>query len=575
MENDKIQAIQYKEYERVHGHDLDHALQLCKIVSNVKQLRYLSVWIRYPKSCVVAGPNFLSNELCYFEWDGYPVKNPFPVGFQPVKLGVLKLSESFQKEIWKGCKHLPHLKVLQLSKMRNLLKTPNFDGLPCLQNLRLEHCPKLAEIHQSLGNHTSLQYVSVLHCDKLRKFPTITHMENLKNLDIWNCPKIHEFPKIQANMEGLLSLYMRYIGIKVLPSSIEERCTNLISLELSSYNNIESIQFKFHALKHLKELNIRRIDTPCEDKPSIISSISTKVGSLYSLFQQHRNPSKYYRVIQLTKAKCKSQYFSRLAFSLSQFTQLKLLNVSNCEKLLELPELPSSLSILNASNCKSLTALGDCYKNCRWLSQVSLKGAGRMIINDGDSLLKFMLDECMANENHYMLLQLSGVKIAKGFTPSLVRESRCTLQLPENWCNDFSGFLMWVVTPNRRSSLSVEISMNEEMHGMYTLHDHVFWDESDSDTSIMYVSFGSLRETKWWDQTYRYKALGFKVDYGCYGFGVRLIGKKSRGGITATEASTNHSCGYTPNLWIKHDSRSALSILFPTIDDLEHISYVE
>ncbi|KAL8252503.1 hypothetical protein R6Q59_036196, partial [Mikania micrantha] len=107
------------------------------------KLRYLEVQTRDPTNVEVEGPAFLSNELRYFSWRPYPARSLFPDGFQPLKLVVLKLNGRFLKEVWKGCKLLPHLKVLQLSGMEKLLRTPNFDGLWCLQKLTLSDCPKL------------------------------------------------------------------------------------------------------------------------------------------------------------------------------------------------------------------------------------------------------------------------------------------------------------------------------------------------------------------------------------------------------------------------------------------------
>ncbi|KAM0065983.1 putative TIR domain, P-loop containing nucleoside triphosphate hydrolase [Helianthus debilis subsp. tardiflorus] len=483
-ENDRIEAIKYRDYV-----GSQHRLQFCKIVSNLKKLRYLKVSMA-PEH--VEG-TFLSNELRYIDCDGYPLRSPFPASFQPMKLVVLKLENNFQKEVWKGCKRLPHLKVLQLVEMKKLFRTPDFDGLPCLQKLTLTSCPKLEEIHQSLGNHKSLQYVTVQHCNKLRMFPAIVHMEKLKTLKINYCGNIVVFPKIvKTRRQFLRSLpkldrYTRHFKYAEIPSSITE------------FSNLQELHLGFND-------------------------------------------------------------FSRFDFSLSQFTRLKLLNLWRCKKLLELPELPSSLIILNAEWCKSITTFGDCHKNCRWLCQVSLKYGS--IISDGHKLLESMLEVCLEIENHYMVLQLTGAKIAMGFTP-LLRWNRCTLQLPENWCNDYSGFLMCALSPY--DGLNVRISMSDERNdtnGMDS-RSNVFWEESDGNSVficiwMVYVSFGSLKQSVWWDQTY--KALSFEAQLGCEGFGVRLVEKKSRSGIK--ETPTIYSSGYTPTLNIRHESRSALSMYF-------------
>ncbi|KAJ0816912.1 putative P-loop containing nucleoside triphosphate hydrolase, leucine-rich repeat domain superfamily [Helianthus annuus] len=497
MENDQIEAIKYHDSE--HSHDLRHRLQFCKIVSNLKKLRYLTVSMT-PTDEYVKGPTFLSNELRFIACRGYPL-SPFPASFQPMKLVVLYLKDNFQKELWKGCKHLPHLKVLELVGMKKLFRTPDFDGLPCLQKLTLFGCPKLEEIHQSLGSHKSVQYVRVDLCTKLRMFPTIVHMENLKTLKINSCRNIVVFPKIVKTRRQFLrslpklDLYACHFKYAEIPSSITE-------------------------LSSLQELSLRFND------------------------------------------------FSRLDFSLSQLTRLKLLDLSYCEKLLELPELPSSLTILKAECCESITTFGDCHKHCRWLCLVSLKYGS--ITSDGHKLLESMLEVCLAIENHYMVLQLTGAKIAMGNTP-LLRGSKCTLQLPENWCNDYSGFLMCAILPSFYIGLTVRISKSDETNGMDSQSD-VFWEESDGNsvdkcTWMVYVSFGSLRQSVWWDQTY--KALSFDTEERCRGFGVRLVEKKSRSGIK--ETPTIYSSDYTPTLDIKHDSTSALRMYFSVPYTLEDV----
>ncbi|KAL9994339.1 putative TIR domain, P-loop containing nucleoside triphosphate hydrolase [Helianthus debilis subsp. tardiflorus] len=564
MENDKIEVIKY---HWQHSHDLERTLQFCKIVSNLKKLRYLMVLMKPLE--YVEGPTFLSNELRYIHCFGYPLRSPFPAGFQPMKLVVLKLENNFQKEVWKGCKRLPHLKVLELNRMKKLFRTPDFNGLPCLRRLTLTFCPKLEEIHCSLGSHKSLQYVRVYDCIKLRMFPTIVHMENLKTLEIISCHKIVEFPKIQENMEGLVKLSIGFTGIRVLPSSIGEHCTNLISLNLSGYPNLKSIEFNFDALKHLKVLRLDKLITHVKTRHQFLRSLP-KMDLSTCHFKYAEIPSSITELSSLQELNLRFNDFSQLDFSLSQLTRLKLLDLSYCKKLLELPKLPSSLTILNAENCKSITTFGDCHKNCRWLCQVSLKYGS--IISDGHKLLESMLEVCLAIENHYMLLQLTGAKIAMGFTP-LLRGNKCSLQLPENWCNDYSGFLMCAILPNSYIGLTVRISMSDETNGLDSQSD-VFWEESDGNsvdkcTWMVYVSFGSLRQSVWWDQTYKALSFDTEEEEECEGFGVRLVEKKSRSGIK--ETPTIYSSGNTPTLNIQHESRSALSMYFSMTHTLKDV----
>ncbi|KAL8232420.1 hypothetical protein R6Q57_002198 [Mikania cordata] len=157
MENDKTEALKCLV---TYSDENDLSSRLCKIVSNMKKLRWVKVTM-YKDVQSYREPTFLSNELQYINWTGY-LASPFPDIFPLIKLVVLKLRYSKQKVLRKGCKHLPQLKVLHLQEMKKLQSTPDFHGLPRLQKLTLQMCYKLEEIHSSFGSHTSLEYLKLL-----------------------------------------------------------------------------------------------------------------------------------------------------------------------------------------------------------------------------------------------------------------------------------------------------------------------------------------------------------------------------------------------------------------------------
>ncbi|GKE58285.1 hypothetical protein Tco_1497470, partial [Tanacetum coccineum] len=79
---------------------------------------------------------------------------------------------------------------------------------------------------------------------------------------------------------------------------------------------------------------------------------------------------------------------------LSQLTQLKLLNLSGCKRLVKLPELPSSIAIIIADGCDKLTSIGDLSENCEWLCFISLDES---TVIDGNRLLQSMLKVASCN----------------------------------------------------------------------------------------------------------------------------------------------------------------------------------
>nr|GEV17660.1 hypothetical protein [Tanacetum cinerariifolium] len=419
-ENDKIEVMGYQQRPSVIPSNF------FKFVTKLKKLRWIHVTTSIDNN--VEGPNFLSNELRYIYWQNYPA-SPFPDSFQPMNLVVLKMRFSLQTELWRSHKRLPQLKVL----MKKLVSTPNFDGLRCLQELELIQCSDLEEIHPSIGNHRSLKKVLVSRCPNLRMFPTILKMEKLERLEIDSCHKSLEFPEIQANMESLEGLSLNEIGIEGLLSSIGERCSSLISLHLVNCFIIRSIEIDFDVLKHLKDFRIHGSTLPGKMPldlftEKVFPQLTHRLQMLDLVgccLEDGEIPSAIGEMSNLQELNLEGNNFSKLHFSISQLTRLKLLILSHCKRLLELPQLPSSI----------------------------------------------------------------GLEIPKGFTPCLRDgSSKCTLQLPENWCSDFCGFLICAVLRNDCKSkftiyptMTMEQVMTGGSMGMDSEDDDVIWKESVGD----------------------------------------------------------------------------------------------
>ncbi|KAM0014956.1 putative TIR domain, P-loop containing nucleoside triphosphate hydrolase [Helianthus debilis subsp. tardiflorus] len=193
--------------------------------------------------------------LRWMLWDKHPASS-FPSNFQPTKLRCLMLRYSWQKQLWEGCKSLPKLKILDLRSSRNLIKTPDFEGLPCLERLILSRCESLEEIHTSIGYHKKLVFVNMRDCVGLNSFPPIIHMKKLETLNLSHCNQLQQFPVIQSNMDSLVTLDLSNTGIDTIPPSVGRFCTNLVSLNLSGCCKLKRIEGSFLLLKSLKYLNL-------------------------------------------------------------------------------------------------------------------------------------------------------------------------------------------------------------------------------------------------------------------------------------------------------------------------------
>ncbi|CAH1431600.1 unnamed protein product [Lactuca virosa] len=107
--------------------------------------------------------------------------------------------------------------------------------------------------------------------------------------------------------------------------------------------------------------------------------------------------SAYWELPNLKTLHLSGNKFSRLNFNLLLLPQLKWLTLIKCHNLVELLELPSSITVVLADDCRSLESFGD-ISNCKWLWNVSLQQQNKLI---GDILLDSML-QGNATEDYFI-----------------------------------------------------------------------------------------------------------------------------------------------------------------------------
>ncbi|KAK1415887.1 hypothetical protein QVD17_31675 [Tagetes erecta] len=185
----------------------------------------------------------------------------------------------------------------------------------------------------------------------------------------------------------------------------------------------------------------------------------------------------------------RSNTFTRLPSTLiSQIRCLKLLILSRCRNLVELPDLPSSIAILKANECDSLESIGDLSKyKCLW--KVSLWRWNEWI---GDNR------HVNAVEDRFMSVKLP-YKVPEESYDFDKTKTLITLQLPKNWYSEFSGFIIhcneYVWRESERVIIKGEMSMDDH-------HDAEVFDENWEFGEVGYAPFASLRHTSWWNCNY-------------------------------------------------------------------------
>ncbi|KAK9063555.1 hypothetical protein SSX86_017425 [Deinandra increscens subsp. villosa] len=491
-------------------------------------------------------PHVISNmkKLRWIYMRGYPA-SLFPASFQPTKLGCLMLEGSRQKQLWQGCKHLPSLKLLDLGHSHCLTSTPDFVGLPYLERLILEDCESLEKIHPSFGYHERLVYVNMNGCKKLKMFPPIIRMKKLVTLELSGCSRLQKFPDIQTHMDSLVKLILEFTSIDIIPASLGEFCTNLVSFDSRDCHKLKRIDGNFRLLKHLKILHLSGCDQLEKlawdffGKECCLEVLSLSIkGQDSRSFNSHKNyiglglllqnssvslklpqfprllrkldlsgchlgdgdiPSDLSEMINLQVLDLSHNTFSQLHSSLSRIPCLKFLNLSSCQWLVALPDLPSSIAILRAEDCNLLQTIGD-LSIYKWLWKISLWRKNNKLIVGGERVVHSVL-QGNGVEDRFMSVILPVESLKTSTMP--ITTASITLQLPHNWYSDFSGFLFCVDTYQWEEGYGIVIKQEMSMNSQLNHHQWEEYDKNDQESfkegQAGYVPFASLTQISWWN----------------------------------------------------------------------------
>lgn len=165
-----------------------------------------------------------------------------------------------------------------------------------------------------------------------------------------------------------------------------------------------------------------------------------------------------------------------------------------------------------------------------------------------------------------MILQVRSLEILQRFTPPLRKGTRYTLELPENWCNNFCGFLMCATTTGMYSD-NKEITMTHEK-GINSQPEFSSNNSDFNNTRVLYFSFGLLKHTAWWDETSN--AISFSIKPSI-ALGVRLIPRKTHSVQMETTDSSQFyymKSKFADKFQIIHDSKSVLQCYLGLNDKL-------
>ncbi|XP_022641627.1 TMV resistance protein N-like [Vigna radiata var. radiata] len=138
----------------------------------------------------------ISEQLRCICWRGFPYKH-IPSNFHLQNVIAMDLKHSHLQLLWKQPQVLERLKFLNLSHSKYLIQTPDFSGLPSLEQLILKDCPSLLKVHQSIADLSNIVLINLKDCTSLSYLPReIYKLTSLKTLILSGCSKLRPLEKI-------------------------------------------------------------------------------------------------------------------------------------------------------------------------------------------------------------------------------------------------------------------------------------------------------------------------------------------------------------------------------------------
>ncbi|CAL8997833.1 unnamed protein product [Prunus brigantina] len=306
--------------------------------------------------------------LCWHRCPLESIPDDFPM--QP-KLVALDLQWSKLKIVWKDCKLHQNLKILNLSHSYKLTKSPDISKLPNLEELILEGCVSLSEVHSSIGYLGRLSLVNLHGCEMLRDLPL--NFYNSKSIETLILNKCRRFVKLAEGLGDMLSLTTLKAdetAIRQIPSSILKlkrlKALSLCYVRKKRSPSINLLPPSLQSLSSLRELALANCSLTDDAVPKDLGSL-----------------------ISLERLDLARNDFCSLP-SLSRLSQLQDLSLHDCINLRAIPDLPTNLKVLKANGCFELEKMPD-FSEMSNIRELHLRDSGKLIEIPGlDKSLNFM-----------------------------------------------------------------------------------------------------------------------------------------------------------------------------------------
>lgn len=264
------------------------------------------------------------------------------------KLTILRLRYCEKLLTLPGKIHTRSLRLLDLYGCSNLKTLPEIYGN--LESLQIGETA-IEELPTSILSLNNLSELDLKDCKYLKNLPSgMRELTSLANLNLHGCSSLEKFPELPKCVKNVC---LSHTAIEQVPSSIEYLC-DVEQLLLRGCTRLASLPASLCRLKSLKHLDLSYCSNLI-DFPDIVEPMEHLITLELQGTGIRELPSSIENLVKLQDLflnGCKNLEF--VPNNISKIDGLKLLNLSNCSKLENLPSLLvglSSLTELHMSCC--------------------------------------------------------------------------------------------------------------------------------------------------------------------------------------------------------------------------------
>ncbi|XP_021806789.1 TMV resistance protein N-like [Prunus avium] len=299
---------------------------------------------------------FLSKNLRWLCWHGF-LLDSIPGDFDLTSLIAMDLQFSKLKVVWKDCKLLEKLTIINLSHSHDLTTSPDFSKVPNLEELILE-CTSLSDVHESIGGLKRLALVNLEHCKMLKDLPlNLYTSKSIETLLLNGCSRFENLAEGLGDMVSLRTLEADDTAVTKIPSSIV-KLKKLRSLSLCGLERLTG----FLPHSYLRSSGLRGLEgsQPTGFLPPLLDGLNSlrKLALADCSLTDDELPKDLGSLSSLEHLDCGQNSFCRLP-SLSGLSKLEYLCLNDCRKLRAIPELPTNLKVLRGFGCTALETMPD------------------------------------------------------------------------------------------------------------------------------------------------------------------------------------------------------------------------